>query len=131
MNYWENNPYIGLGAAAVSYLDGRRSKNISDVKEYMRRYETGRDLAESSERLSPVKRARETAAVKIRTRDGIDFKWFKDNTGYDFCELERKALPGLIEGGFIKYKKEGDILTGIILKRKGFLFCDSVSSALL
>ncbi|MFA6143059.1 MAG: radical SAM family heme chaperone HemW, partial [Candidatus Omnitrophota bacterium] len=31
MNYWENNPYIGLGAAAVSYLDGRRSKNISDV----------------------------------------------------------------------------------------------------
>lgn len=131
MNYWQNNPYIGLGASAVSYLDGRRSKNVSDVKEYIRRYGSGRDLAESSEKLSPMRRAKETAALKIRTRDGIDFGWFKDKTGYDFCELEKKALPKLIENGLIKYKKNGDKAIGIALKRKGFLFCDIVSSALL
>lgn len=131
MNYWDNNPYIGLGASAVSYVDGVRSKFISDVNEYTQRFRDGKSLIESSEKLSPIKKARETAAVKIRTRAGIDFKWFKEKTGYDFCELEKLALPGLVEDGFIKYKKEGDISTGIVLKRKGFLFCDTVSSELL
>jgi len=112
-------------------MNGVRSKFISDAKEYMRRFREGRSLVESSEKLSPVRRAKETAAVKIRVRTGIDFRWFKDKTGYDFYELEKKSLLKLIEDGFIKYKKDGDIITGIVLKRKGFLFCDTVSSSLL
>jgi len=131
LNYWDNSPYIGLGASAVSYIDGVRSKFVSDAKAYTRRFRDDKSLVESSEKLSPARRAKETAAIKIRTRTGIDFRWFKDKTGYDFCELERKALPKLIKDGFIKYKKDGDIPTGIVLKRKGFLFCDTVSSALL
>ena len=131
VSYWENNDYIGLGASAVSYMNGVRAKNISSVQEYLKRYKDGKVLIESSEKLSPVKRARETAAVKIRTRDGIDFKWFKDKTGYDFMEMEKDAVPGLLEKGFIRYKKENNIPSGIQLKRKGFLFCDTVSSELL
>ncbi|MFH0764723.1 MAG: radical SAM family heme chaperone HemW [Candidatus Omnitrophota bacterium] len=131
LNYWDNNPYIGLGASAVSYIGGVRSKFVSDVKEYTRRFQKGKSLIESSEKLSPARRAKETAAIKIRTRTGIDFGWFRDRTGYDFCELEKRALPNLIENGFIKYKKDGDIPTGVVLKRKGFLFCDTVSSLLL
>ena len=75
--------------------------------------------------------SKETAAVKIRTKYGIDFDWFKNKTGFDLCELEKKALPELVEKGFIKYKKDKDALIGICLRRKGFLFCDTVSSALL
>jgi oxygen-independent coproporphyrinogen-3 oxidase len=161
MSYWENNPYIGLGAAAVSYIDGTRSKNIADAAEYIARVNECRPLAESSEKLSPVKRARETAAVKIRTRDGIDFAWFREKTGYNFRELERKAIADLLSKDLIKYtyppnretstnskrkrlptqsgkcpKSElgtASVVapTGIALKRKGFLFCDTVSSALL
>jgi len=131
MRYWVNGPYIGLGPSAVSYIDGVRSKNRSDVIDYIARFESGKTLTESSEKLSPVDSARETAAVKIRTRDGIDFKWFKARTGFDFLELERKALPRLMEDGLIKYKRDGDAETGICLKRKGFLFCDTVSSALV
>ena len=131
LNYWENNSYIGLGASAVSYTEGVRVKNVSDVSDYIRRFHAGKPLYESREKLPPVKRARETAAIKIRTKDGIDFTWFRDKTGFDFMELERKALTRLAEDGFIKYKKDGERLTGICLKRKGFLFCDTVSSALL
>jgi len=129
--YWENNPYVGLGASAASYIEGVRSKFVSDVKGYIRRFKEARSLVESSEKLKPIKRAKETAAIKIRTKEGIDFEWFKGKTGYDFCGLERKALPKLIEDGLIKYKKDGDSPVGIVLKRKGFLFCDTVSSALL
>lgn len=131
INYWENNSYIGLGASAVSYIDGVRAKNVPNIQEYIRRYEAGESLIASSEKLSPVRRAKETAAIKIRTRDGIDFRWFREKTGYDLRELERRALPELAGKDLIKYKREGASLIGIALKHKGILFCDTVSSALL
>ncbi len=131
LNYWDNGGYIGIGAAAVSYESGVRSKNVSDIVEYVDLYNACKSVIESSETLSPARRAKETAAVKIRTKDGIDFVWFQEKTGFDFMKLEGKSIPGLIEQGLIKYKKDGAIPTGICLKRKGFLFCDTVSSALL
>lgn len=131
LNYWNNNSYMGLGASAVSYIDGVREANIRDVGEYIRRMEMKKTPVVSSEKLSPVRRAKETAAVKIRTRDGIDFAWFKEKTGFDFQELEKRAIPKLIENGLLKYRKENGILTGVHLKRKGLLLCDMVSSEFL
>lgn len=132
LNYWENDPYIGLGPSAFSYIDGTRRKNAADIKEYIGRSGSGRSLTEFSEKLSPIRRAKETAAVKIRTKEGIDFERFKAKTGFDFTVIEKRVLPGLIEEGLIKYKKGDDgSIRGICLKRKGFLFCDTVSSMLL
>lgn len=131
LNYWENNLYIGLGASAFSYIDGTRTKNIADISEYIRRSEDGVPLIGFTEKLSPIRRARETAAVKIRTKEGIDFNWFEEKTGYDFMELEKKAVQELLQKDLIKYRKDKFDPTGICLKRKGFLFCDTVSSTLL
>lgn len=131
LNYWDNGSYVGLGPSAFSYMDGVRQKNVADVREYIKRAEAGKTLIEFSEKLSPARRAKETAAVGIRTKEGIDFERFKDKTGFDFLDLEKKALTKLVEEGFIKYKKENNELTGVCLKRKGFLFCDTVSSAFL
>lgn len=131
LNYWDNGSYIGLGPSAVSYVDGSREANISDVEEYIRRVNDGASIVASKEKLTPVKMARETAAVKIRTKDGIGFDWFKARTGFDFQELEAKAIKELIDKDLIKYKKDNGSVVGVCLKRKGFLFCDTVSSALL
>lgn len=131
MSYWQNNEYVGLGPSAVSYLSGVRSKRVSDIGQYIKRERSGLDKSESSERLSPLARAKETAAVKIRAREGIDFAWFKEKTGYGFMEVEKKAIEDLLEKDLIKFKREGAVNTGIALKHKGFLFCDTVSSALL
>jgi oxygen-independent coproporphyrinogen-3 oxidase len=131
LNYWNNDPYVGLGPSAFSYIEGTRQRNVPDVKEYINRAASGKSVIDFTERLPPVKSARETAAVKIRTKEGIDFAWFRERTGFDFTELEKKALPGLFEKDLIKYKRENNAIAGVCLKRKGFLFCDTVSSALL
>lgn len=131
LSYWDNNSYIGVGASAVSYLDGVRSNNVADIKDYIRRVNEDKSFISSIEKLSPLKRAKETAALKIRTKNGIDFDWFKDKTGYSFLELEQKAVSKLIEDGLLKYKKKHNIPSGVFVKRKGFLFCDTVSSAFL
>ena len=98
MNYWDNGSYIGLGAAAVSYVDGVRAKNVADIREYIKRFGSGKSLVSSSEKLSPLRRAKETAAVKIRTKDGIDFNRFKEKTGFDcrFEKIYRGCFTGII-----------------------------------
>ncbi|MDP3787628.1 MAG: hypothetical protein Q8R05_08835, partial [Candidatus Omnitrophota bacterium] len=74
---------------------------------------------------------KETAAVKIRTKEGIDFKWFGKKTGFDLCELEKNTLSELIENGLVDYKTEDKHTIGICLTKKGFLFCDTVSSGFI
>lgn len=130
-NYWENSPYIGLGASAVSYVDGVRKENVSDAGEYIARYKRAEGLEVFQEKLSPIEKARETAAVKIRTNEGIDFNWFKQKTGFDFGELEEGALSGLTEKGLISYNMRSAKKPRIHLTPKGFLFADTVSSELL
>lgn len=131
ISYWENNHYTGIGASAVSYISGVRAKNVSSVPEYIKRHKDGVSLIDSNEKLSSVRRAKETAAIKIRTSDGIDFKWFRDKTGYDLLKLDRDAVTDLLSKDFIRYKREGARLTGVALKHRGYLFCDTVSAALL
>ena len=131
LNYWRNGEYIGLGPSAVSYIGGARKRNLSDAGEYVKRAAAGKSTVAFSERLTGDRKAKETAAVKIRTVEGIDFGWFKKKTGFGFRELEADALRKLSGAGLIKYKKIEGKTTGISLTKKGFLFCDTVSSELM
>jgi len=120
LNYWDNGEYVGLGPSAVSYLGGVRMRNRA----------TPADCAKVAfrEKLTPMRRAKETAALKIRCNQGIDFTWFAQAAGFDFLELQEKALPGLLSRGLVCYNKSGK---AIQLTRKGFLFCDEVSAEFL
>lgn len=131
LNYWNNGPYIGLGPSAVSYIDGSREENVCDIIDYIKRVELGSSPVAEREKLSMMRRAKETAALKVRTIEGIDFEWFKKKTGFDFIDLEKNQSSKLIEDLLIEYKKDGDALKGVRLTRKGLLFCDIVSSAFL
>lgn len=127
LNYWQNNSYIGLGVSAVSYINGKRKENTSNIKEYISKARDGNNLTVFDEELSAIDRAKETAALKIRTDEGIDFEWFKEKTGFDFLDLESDSLENLAQDGLIVGVREG----GIRLTTKGFLFCDIVSGSLL
>jgi oxygen-independent coproporphyrinogen-3 oxidase len=131
LNYWNNDPYIGLGPSAVSYINGRRAENTNDVVDYIRRAGSGETVITSSENLKEIDSAKETAAVKIRTMEGIDFEWFRKKTGFDFLDIEKDALPKLLEEGLVEYLKDKHAFSGVALSREGVLFCDIVSSAFL
>lgn len=131
LNYWENNPYVGLGVSAASFLKGVRSKNISDIGEYVKRIKKEKSVVFSFEKLSAKKSALETAAIKIRTKKGIDFDWFKEKTGFDFMALEKDTVDLLIKEKFLKYLTRNKQHKGISATKKGFLFCDYVSAQLL
>ncbi|MBP7089024.1 MAG: radical SAM family heme chaperone HemW [Candidatus Omnitrophica bacterium] len=131
-NYWQNKPYLGLGSSAVSFLQGQRLRNPKPIEDYIVKVNKGLNPALFIEKLSPLRHAKETAALKIRTKEGIDFAWFKKECGYDFLTIEAKVLTKLIRERLLKYKKSSvGKRTGIFLTEKGFLFADTVASYFL
>ena len=131
LNYWRNDEYVGLGASAVSYIDGVRKRHVPDITEYIEKTTDGESAIISAEKLTGERKGKETAAVKIRTAEGIGFNWFKKKTGYDLLQIEADAVRRLSGAGLIRHKKARGAGSGISLTKKGFLFCDTVSSELL
>lgn len=69
--YWTDLPYLGLGPAAASYVDGRRWTMPRRLSEYQRT--SGRPLAEHGfERYNADRRAGEALVFGLRWVEGVD-----------------------------------------------------------
>ena len=69
-SYWNNTPYIGLGAGAHSY-DGRtRRANTADLSAYLKRVSSGEQYWEE-ERLTEEQKHMEQIMLGLRTNEGI------------------------------------------------------------
>ncbi|MCQ2323497.1 MAG: radical SAM family heme chaperone HemW [Paludibacteraceae bacterium] len=70
-NYWNNTPYIGLGAASHSYDGLSRSWNPSDLDAYIEGVQAG-TLVREQETLTPEQIHEEQIMLGLRTNQGID-----------------------------------------------------------
>jgi oxygen-independent coproporphyrinogen III oxidase len=82
LKYWQNQPYIGLGASAAGFLAGRDYKNFPDLKKYFAVLD-GNLLPEQKTKLlhPPLRRL----ITGLRLLDGIPasaFKPFAANTDF-------------------------------------------------
>lgn len=73
-SYWNNTPYIGLGAGAHSYDGTRRYWNIGDIRAYIAAMNGNGDKAAicEAELLTDEDRHTEAVMLGLRTSDGID-----------------------------------------------------------
>jgi len=124
--YWANAPYVGLGPSAVSYVAGERRRNVASVAEYVTSLDSGRLPVTFRERLSPEKRARETAVMNLRRTRGIDFDTFLRDTGFDLDVLLGGELQVLAEEGLMEVDEHSAKLT-----HRGRVVADSVLSELV
>ncbi len=103
VNYWRGGSFYGLGPSATSYVRGVRTKNWSSTHLYCQLLAKGQRAFESTETLSPMSRAGETAAFGLRMNAGWPFDEFLRVTGFDLrvewrndmAELERQGLARL------------------------------------
>ena len=98
-NYWNNTPYIGLGAGAHSYDGKVRSWNICDIDAYIEQAMT-HQLHPEQEILSEEERHTERVMLGLRTNQGI---------GSSEINLS-KAMP-YIEQGLLMEKGDHIIAT--------------------
>lgn len=71
LGYWERRPYLGLGAGAHSYRDGRRWWNVRPPGEYLDAVEAGVRPVGGEERLTPQDERLEEVFLKLRIHEGV------------------------------------------------------------
>lgn len=131
MIYWRNEPYLGVGPSAVSYLDGVRRKNVADVRKYVTMMAENPDaIVVEQEQLPPKARAAETAIQMLRLIEGIDCKRFREQTGFDATTMFAGAITEMSAAGLVELTPNStrtDLATEAIrLTRRGLLLSNHV-----
>jgi oxygen-independent coproporphyrinogen-3 oxidase len=97
MVYWSNDEYLGLGAGAVSYIDGKRIANLREPAHYIEAMRTDGTAACEVEQIPPRMQAIETMIQRLRLRDGIDCAAFENRFGLHPEKLFNGTLGELID----------------------------------
>jgi oxygen-independent coproporphyrinogen-3 oxidase len=114
LRYWQNQPYVGLGAGAHGCAKGRRYANIRSVEKYIQRMESARSrrfpltAATVTSRLrSREEDMRETMWLGLRlTQAGVSRRDFQSRFGEDFQDVFRPAVEESIAEGLLEWDGE-------------------------
>jgi oxygen-independent coproporphyrinogen-3 oxidase len=99
--YWDHSPFLGLGPAAHSFRDNRRSWNHRSVDQYINAIDKGNLPVEETEILTIEQLRLEALYLALRTKKGISFKDLKNEYQYDLFTERKNMLNKLQEEGFI------------------------------
>jgi oxygen-independent coproporphyrinogen-3 oxidase len=126
VNYWRGGSFYGVGPSATSYVAGVRAKNWSNTPLYCEHLEQGRRAIESSEQLSPLARAGETAAFGLRLAAGWPFAEFQRVTGFDLRAGWQDDIQKIVNQGWGRLTPERFQLTPA-----GLRFADAAAEMFL
>ena len=123
-SYWNQTPYIGIGAAAHSY-DGQccRRWNISDIRRYIDGIRQGTCVYEE-EWLDEDTRYNDCVTVALRTCEGINLK----NLSARHRQYCLENAQHFIDDGLLKLSHGNDQLS---LTRRGLFISDMIMSDLM
>lgn len=121
--YWCNEPYLGLGASACSYLDGERSRKVNDIALYGAILAQGGRPVEERERLSLRGQMGETMMLGLRRTAGVNVARFRERFGCLPEAVFAEELGRLLEAGLVATDGTHWRLTrtGILLANQAFL----------
>ncbi len=100
VNYWRGGYFHGLGPSATGYVHGTRTRNWANTPLYCEQLEKGKRAIESSEQLSPLRRAGETAGFGLRMDAGWPLADFRRTTGFDLTAEWQLEIRKLSEQGW-------------------------------
>ncbi len=126
LTYWTNTSYYGVGAGAVSYLDGVRAWNVTDPHAYIARVNQDMSVISDSETLDVEARMRETVIMGLRLTQGVSIPGLNERFGIDCVSYYGNDLNRLINSGFLII--DSDFLR---LTSKGLPLANSVMAELV
>lgn len=120
-SYWQDVPYIGLGAAAHSY-DGRcRSWNVADICQYIISIERG-ELPAEQEHIDEATHYNDLVTTALRTCDGLDLTVLPEKHRR-YCLKEARSF---LDDGLLSMEQNHLTLT-----RKGIFVSDYIMASLV
>ncbi len=94
--YWQNKPYLGIGAGAYSFIKGYRYMNYENPARYIKEIMSGKLPVDNGEKLSLRKRMIETIILGLRTKDGVGYKKFKTRFGVNLNDIFTEQIKKLV-----------------------------------
>ena len=126
--YWHDVPYLGLGAAAHSYVGNCRQWNVSDIHQYIDAINEEHIPCEQ-EMLDADTYYNDCIATALRTSDGLDLGSLSDRHRRH-CMHE--ARPFLSDGLLQTKTSPGDCPSvRLVLTRRGLFVSDMVMAGLM
>lgn len=117
LGYWRDTPYLGLGAAAHSYLEGSRYAAVHDIAAFIAGIRAGRDIWQLEEEPTREHAMEEFAFLALRTVDGLSAKAFQQKFAQTLAEVYGVAMEKLAGQGLLVVTEDGCRLT-----EKGFKY---------
>lgn len=121
MKYWNAEEYIGIGAAAHSYLDGIRYSTPPSVKDFCKSAVKENPYTNTEE-----DRAEEKVFLALRLKDGLKVDELEKSYRIKRCESFDEEISALVKQGFCRY--DGSTLA---LTEKGFFVSNTIISKIL
>lgn len=121
--YWTARPFTGIGPSAFSYLNGKRLRTPSNLKNYQQRLEKGLSPYDFEEELPYPANLHELLAVHLRILEGVDLQEFEKHHS-PLPKKTRQTLSSLIDKGYLEENP-------LRLTAKGIRFYDDVATELI
>lgn len=123
LRYWQAEEYLGLGAGAVSFVNGSRYKTKPQLQQYVDALSTGKQWpVEKLEDMSGRELMIDALILGLRLCAGIDLEKFKQRFGVDITSEYQKIIAyyrdrGLLNivNGHLKFTKAGYFLSNQVL----------------
>ena len=106
LTYWQNLPYIGMGAGAYSTFAGRRFSNIREPLDYIKAVNRQRLPEADSEPVEREQEMSETAFLALRTAMGLHLPTFAERFSQPFAQFVGDRLRPVEEAGLLEHETE-------------------------
>jgi len=124
-SYWHYNDYLGFGASAHSFINGKHWWNFSSVKKYVSEVTKKGKAAANQEQLTPKESHSEYVMLALRS-SGIELKNYKKRFGNDWLKKNNSYFEELLKKDLILFDDEILKLTA-----KGYTLCDEILKNIL
>ncbi len=126
LTYWLDQPYLGIGAGAHSYVGRRRFWNVTQPDVYIQRITAGERPVAGAERLDAATEMAEMMMLGLRLIEGVSYRRFRQRFGCDLREIYATELDALARYGLIIIGTEWVRLT-----ERGYLLGNEVFARFL
>jgi len=126
MNTWQMREYIGFGAGAHGYLDGKRYSNVEQIEDYISLINLNKKPIEHDEKISKTEMFEETVMLGLRTTKGINLKDIKDKFGIDLYKKKNEVINFFLKENLILINNDC-----LVVSENGFAVLNKIILELL
>ncbi len=121
--YWRGKEYIGIGAAAHSFINMTRSENVDDVDRYITNIQNSKSIIRKKKKIPHREYISDCIFLGLRRLEGIDLSAFKERHDFDILHKYGDVLETYISSGYLTVQNDHLKLT-----RKALFVSDEILS---